>query len=424
MMSYRCSRCGEEGKLPGGRLCTRCTFSDRLVELLDDGTGRIRSELIPLSDTLLAMSNPRSGLAWLDMRTGRPGSADDLLRRLSRGDIELTHEAFHTLQPWRAAAHLRELLMACEVLPRVDKQICLFERWLVAHIGTLTDRDHGQVIQRFATWEVLPRLRARAENKPITPSSRQFAGDQIKQATAFLDWLVQRQRTLQTCDQADINTWHAEHAEHVRHCLRGFLLWSMASKLTRPLRLPALTVIRNAPLPPRERMALLGHLLTGQDLPLRSRVAGIIVLLYAQRVSRIVRLTIDDVICDGDQLLLRLGEPPSPVPTPFAKLLLTWISERDNMNTATNPDSRWLFPGRCAGQPMHPASLAALVNKLGVPTSTGRTAAIRQHLLEMPAPVVADALGYHPVTAAQIATQVGVAWSRYASGDHTRTDDS
>jgi integrase len=424
MMSYRCSRCGEEGKLHGGRLCTRCTFSDRLVELLDDGTGRIRSELIPLSDTLLAMSNPRSGLAWLDMRTGRPGSADDLLRRLSRGDIELTHEAFHTLQPWRAAAHLRELLMACEVLPRVDKQICLFERWLVAHIGTLTDRDHGQVIQRFATWEVLPRLRARAENKPITPSSRQFAGDQIKQATAFLDWLVQRQRTLQTCDQADIDTWHAEHAEHVRRCLRGFLLWSMASKLTRPLRLPALTVIRNAPLPQRERMALLGHLLTGQDLPLRSRVAGIIVLLYAQRVSRIVRLTIDDVICDGDQLLLRLGEPPSPVPTPFAKLLLTWISERDNMNTATNPDSRWLFPGRCAGQPMHPASLAALVNKLGVPTSTGRTAAIRQHLLEMPAPVVADALGYHPVTAAQIATQVGVAWSRYASDDHTRTDDS
>jgi hypothetical protein len=102
--------------------------------------------------------------------------------------------------------------------------------------------------------------------------------------------------------------------------------------------------------------------------------------------QRIVRLTIDDVIRDGDQLLLRLGEPPSPVPTPFAKLLLTWISERDNMNTATNPDSRWLFPGRCAGQPMHPASLAALVNKLGVSTSTGRTAAIRQHVLEMPAP--------------------------------------
>jgi hypothetical protein len=58
---------------------------------------------------------------------------------------------------------------------------------------------------------------------------------------------------------------------------------------------------------------------------------------------------------------------------------------------------RWLFPGRRAGQPMHPESLAALVNKLSVPTHIARTAAIRQHLLEMPAPVVADALGYYGV---------------------------
>jgi hypothetical protein len=62
-------------------------------------------------------------------------------------------------------------------------------------------------------------------------------------------------------------------------------------------------------------------------------------------VSRIVRLTLDDIICEGDQVMLRLGEPPSPVPTPVAQLLLAWINERDNMNTATNPHSRWLFPG-------------------------------------------------------------------------------
>jgi hypothetical protein len=50
---------------------------------------------------------------------------------------------------------------------------------------------------------------------------------------------------------------------------------------------------------------------------------------------------------------------------------------------------------------MHPRSLAAQVNKLGVPTSTARTAAIRQHVSEMSVPVIADALGYHPVTTAQ-----------------------
>jgi len=69
---------------------------------------------------------------------------------------------------------------------------------------------------------------------------------------------------------------------------------------------------------------------------------------------------------------------------------------------------------------MHPESLAGLLRKLDVPTSSARTAAIRQHILEMPAPVVADALSYHPVTTAKIATQVGATWSRYAPGDHTQ----
>jgi hypothetical protein len=68
---------------------------------------------------------------------------------------------------------------------------------------------------------------------------------------------------------------------------------------------------------------------------------------------------------------------------------------------------------------MHPESLAALVNQLGVPTTTGRTSAIRQHILDMPAPVAADALGYHQVSAARIASQAGATWSRYAPGGHT-----
>jgi hypothetical protein len=59
-VSYRCARCGHEGKLHARHLCTRCTFADRLAELLDDGTDRIRPELAPLADSLLAMDNPLS----------------------------------------------------------------------------------------------------------------------------------------------------------------------------------------------------------------------------------------------------------------------------------------------------------------------------------------------------------------------------
>jgi hypothetical protein len=49
---------------------------------------------------------------------------------------------------------------------------------------------------------------------------------------------------------------------------------------------------------------------------MRLRVACTIVLLHSQPLSRVVRLTVDDTVHDGDAVLLRLGEPPSPVPTP------------------------------------------------------------------------------------------------------------
>lgn len=172
--------------------------------------------------------------------------------------------------------------MACNVLPHMDNQICSFERWPIAPLDTISDREHRKLIQRFATWEVLARLRSRAATKPITPAGRYYAGDQVKQATAFLGWLAHQGRTLPSGDQADIDTWHAQYAEHDRRRLRGVLLCSMTSKLTHPLRLPAPVITRNAPLARSERMALLGYLLNSEELSLRPRIAGIIVLLYAQ----------------------------------------------------------------------------------------------------------------------------------------------
>lgn len=127
--TFDCSRCGFEGKLLGGRLCERCTLSDRLTALLDDGTGRIRPALVPLFNLLVAMDKPNSGLAWLAMRRSQPTNASRLLQQLGLGQISLTHDAFHELQPWRTAAHLEELLMTSGVLPTVDKYLCSFQRW-------------------------------------------------------------------------------------------------------------------------------------------------------------------------------------------------------------------------------------------------------------------------------------------------------
>ncbi|MFI0467133.1 hypothetical protein ACH347_23885 [Saccharopolyspora sp. 5N102] len=309
--------------------------------------------------------------------------------------------------------------MSCGLLPVIDKQICLLERWLARHLAGITEHDHAQIVRRFATWGILPRLRTRAERKPLTPAGRTFAGDQIRHATAFLAWLTTHETALGDCRQADIDAWHAGHKQHERIAVRRFLLWCTENKLTRKFVLPSAKTRQAAPLTRARRIELLRQILTDADAPMRSRIAAGLVLLYAQPVSRIVRLTVDDIITDHDQVLISIGDPPSPVPQLFAALLLDYAAHRANMRTATNPAATWLFPGRRANQPLRPEYLAKLVHQLGIPTAAGRGAAIRQHLQDMPAPIVADALGYHHVTTTKLATQAGATWGRYAPGDHS-----
>lgn len=70
-ISYACIECRQEGKLHAGRRSTRCTFTRRVAELLDDDTGRIRPEPAPLAELLTGMNNPFTGLSWISSRHGR-----------------------------------------------------------------------------------------------------------------------------------------------------------------------------------------------------------------------------------------------------------------------------------------------------------------------------------------------------------------
>ncbi|MFJ3310640.1 hypothetical protein ACIPSA_48355 [Streptomyces sp. NPDC086549] len=141
---------------------------------------------------------------------------------------------------------------------------------------------------------------------------------------------------------------------------------------------------------------------------------------YAQPVSRIVRLTIDDINDDETTVTVRLGDPPSPLPQPVAALMRAYMRSRPHLPYASSRSSQWLFPGRQPGQPMNPVSLQVHLRGIGVPPQRGRTSAIRQLVVRAPAPVIAKALGYHDKTATRLVTEAGGTWSRYALGDRRR----
>jgi hypothetical protein len=129
-------------------------------------------------------------------------------------------------------------------------------------------------------------------------------------------------------------------------------------------------------------------------------------LLYAQPLSRVIRLTADDVEGDSDgQVWLRLGDPPAPVPEPVAAMLTDLAVRR--------PSGGWLFPGRNAGQPTAYRTMHGHLRDLGLPMRAGRIAALRQLVLQAPAPVIADALGFHQTTTTRQLSAAGGTWNRY-----------
>lgn len=137
-------------------------------------------------------------------------------------------------------------------------------------------------------------------------------------------------------------------------------------------------------------------------------------LLYAQPVSRIVRLAIEDVFDDGNTITVRLGDPPSPLPAPVTDLMRAYLAEQPGLARTGSRSRARLFPGRQPGQPMNQGSLLDHLRVIGVPPQRGRSSAIRQLALQAPAPVVARALGYHDKTTTRLVVETGGTWSRYA----------
>ncbi|WP_228562318.1 hypothetical protein [Catenulispora rubra] len=61
---YICRRCGREGKRYLAGICGNCVLADTLTPLLDDGTGTVRAELVPLFEAIRQMNRPRVGIYW------------------------------------------------------------------------------------------------------------------------------------------------------------------------------------------------------------------------------------------------------------------------------------------------------------------------------------------------------------------------
>lgn len=413
---FSCTRCGREGWREQPGVCGWCVLAERVNELLDDGTGRIRPELEPLAELITGMARPRSGILWLS----RP-APQGILRAIAHGRVPLTHEGIHSIPPLRSSIYVRDLMVAAGILPPVDRFLFLFDQWWPEWLTTVADPEHRKMLHYFITWYFLRTFRSTIETHGELGYSRpQRARRHLRVAVWFLDDLTARSRTLGTCTQADLDYYFAGGTRSRRSDLDPFLRWAMTTKRMPALQLPPhregpVTLITQ-----QQRVALIRRIYHGDRMELTDRVLALLVLLYAQPLARIRQLTINDVSTDPDgQLLIRIAEPPAPVAPPFDEIIRQHITARTNRMTATNPESQWLFPGRRAGQPLHITSMRLRLSNLGIPNLSSRSRAIRELLRQAPPAIVAGMLNRSTTRAENIAAEYGATWKHYTAGGHS-----
>ena len=162
--------------------------------------------------------------------------------------------------------------------------------------------------------------------------------------------------------------------------------------------------------------AWLKELLTGEAESLPYRVAGTLLLLYAQPLTRIVALKTTAIVPSPRELRISLGAEPVPVPAPFAGMLGHHLRNRPNLRTGggmvANP---WLFPGYHPGTHLDPQSVMHRLRKLGVNLLGGRNSALGNLVAEVPPPLVAELLGYSYQVTQRHAELAAQPWSRYVT---------
>ncbi len=398
-----CSGCGQPSRLRVGR-CTRCRLDQRLRELLGDDTGEIRPELQALHQALAATERPATVTTWLDRST-----APAILRGLQTDGAQITHQTLDELPASRPLEHLRSVLVAIGTLAPRDEQMVRLQRWITDTIAEQPDPDQRQLLHRYAVWHLLRRLRRRVEDADTTHGQTMVVRQHVKAAITVLDWLTAHNLTLAAARQGDIETWLAEDATHRRQA-GHFVRWARQQKLT---ALDVAAIRWGGPtrvIDTEARWEQARRLLDDDAIAPEDRVAGLLVLLYAQWPAVISRLTLDHLDDSGHEVRLRLGREPVLLPEPLAALVRQIVAaRRGHAAIGDRGTSPWMFPGGQPGRPISAHQLGERLRRLGLRPGQARSTALFQLATDLPAALLARMLGIH--------ISVAVAWQRASAGD-------
>lgn len=386
---FHCTRCGQEDEPVRAGLCAHCCLVDDLTVLFDNGSGEIAPHLHPLFHALTTQRHARSAKIWLLTNS----EATTLIQALARGDAEIEHTTFVEHPSPRKVAFLRELCIEHGLLSPVHLDIERFQAWLAAK-AALAHPDDGRIITQYGRWVHLNRMHHLADIGELKKGTFLSAKQSTTVALGFLAFLRERHIAPEACRQADIDDW-LSGGPTTRSLARGFVRWAMKHGHLATIEIPYRLAKTTPVITQHQRLAHIRQLISAAPTlrPLE-RTAALLLLIYGQPLTRISRMRLDQLFISVEEVTIRFATDSLRVPEPFAAVVRAHVNALPNLNTSTHSDNGWLFPGRRPGQPIHQSTLMNRLRDAGIDLRGAKNAALRELVLQMPAPIVADSVNY------------------------------
>lgn len=400
-----CAGCGSREALVRQR-CARCRLRERVAQLRDGADAAAAAALEPFLVVLSTSPNAASTLRRMQ------SPAFSITTDLLAGRVAISHAGLDDVERAPdAVAFLRAALVDAGVLVARDEPSAAFAHWQQRTVARLADGPDRAHVRAYATWHVAHQLARTSQSGRPTAAAQKYARSLVSEAVKLTAWLHDQHRQLSDLRQDLIDTWVAGGAS-TRRRVRLFLAWLTRARASGPFEVawPQRGSGRPA-LDDEHRFALSRRLLRGDEIDRRDRFAGMLVLLYAQPLTRIAALRTGDVAVSSDgQATITLARGPIELPEPLGSLALALRDQHPDAD-----GNGWLLPGRKAGTHLSADRLRERLKTQGITSRPARRGALLALAARLPAPILAERLGFHQARAAQSVHAAGATYTDYVA---------
>lgn len=269
--------------------------------------------------------------------------------------------------------------------------------------------DHRDVVRRYIRWH-----HQRWMNQMETVPHGTFLRSKqtVTVTIEFLNWLHDHGIALDELRQEHLDAWLAD-GPSTRRLVDRFIPWAIKCRLVDP----DLTIARHRrgtspKLHKSEQDAAVERVAHTDELTVRDRAAAILVIVFGQHIEDVVQLTWADVTVTDEVVTVRLGKAEFALPSPLDEPMRRLAAAPGNELTASHPNSNWVFRGYSPGSHIHGASLRSRL-KVVFGTRAAGLGTLHELTKLGPVPIIADALGYHPLTIERHAVGSAATYGQY-----------